>query len=90
MFSLMKHLVLEISARGAVSVRIWQLAETINESRKNQSTRYYGNDKQTQIELSWSCGEKNRKPLDNPSLRSGRPRDTQGTKEDRGRDGGTI
>ncbi|CAH3158527.1 unnamed protein product [Porites evermanni] len=33
----MKHLVLEISARGAVSVRIWQLAETINESRKNQT-----------------------------------------------------
>ena len=30
MFSLMKHLVLELSARGAVSVRIWQLADTIN------------------------------------------------------------
>ncbi|CAH3168638.1 unnamed protein product [Porites lobata] len=26
----MKHLVSEISARGAVSVRIWQLADTIN------------------------------------------------------------
>ena len=27
--------------------------------------RYHGNDKQTQMELGWSCGERNRLLLDN-------------------------
>ena len=27
--------------------------------------RYHGNDKQTQMELGWACGEKNRLLLDN-------------------------
>ena len=31
--------------------------------KKKQSTRYHGNDKQTQMELGWSCGEKNRQGL---------------------------
>ena len=33
--------------------------------KKKQSTRYHGNDKQTQMELGWACGEKNRLLLDN-------------------------
>lgn len=28
--------------------------------------RYHGKDKQTQTELGWSCGENDRKPLDDP------------------------
>ena len=37
----------------------------MNPEKKKQSTRYHGNDKQTQMELGWSCGEKNRLLLDN-------------------------
>ena len=33
--------------------------------KKKQSMRYHGNDKQTQMELGWSCGERNRLLLDN-------------------------
>ena len=36
--------------------------------KKKLSTRYHENDKETQMELGWSCGEKNRQLLDNPHL----------------------
>ena len=41
-----------------------KIIKQLNGSRKKkQSTRYHGNDKQTQMELGWSCGEKNRQGL---------------------------
>ena len=43
-----------------------KIIKQLNGSRKKkQSTRYHGNDKQTQMELGWACGEKNRLLLDN-------------------------
>ena len=44
-----------------------KIVSQLNGSRKKkkQSTRYHGNDKQTQMELGWSSGEKNRLLFDN-------------------------
>ena len=57
----------------------------------NQSTRHRGDDEQIQMELGWSCREKNRQSIDDPQhLSSARPGDTEGTKEDKRRNGGTT
>ena len=64
--------------------------------KKKLSTRYHENDEETQMELSWSCGEKNRQLWDNPHLITSWTRGhhgdtyTMGTDEDQGRDGGTT
>ena len=43
------------------------------------------------MELGWSCREKNKQSIDDPQhLSSARPGDTEGTKEDKRRNGGTT
>ena len=58
--------------------------------RKNQSTRYHGNDKLTQNGIGLVMWLEEQTTIGQPALRSGRFGDTQGTEEDQGRDGGTT
>ena len=51
----------------------------IDPSKKKQSTRYHGNDNQTQMVLGWLFGENNRQPLDNLHYVRNAPGDTHGT-----------
>ena len=48
----------------------------IDPSKKKQSTRYHGNDNQTQMVLGWLFGENNRQALDNLHYVRNAPGDT--------------
>lgn len=52
--------------------------------------RYHGKDKQTQTELGWSCGENDRKPLDDPHYVLEAPGGKKGTEEDQGQTEGRL
>lgn len=52
--------------------------------------RYHGKGKQTQTELAWSCGENDRKPLDDPHYALDAPGGKKGTEEDQGQMEGRL
>ena len=59
-------------------------------SKKKQSTRYHGNDNQSQMVLGWLFGENDRQPLDNLLYVRDAPADTHGIEElNQWWDGGT-
>ena len=49
--------------------------------QKTQSTRYHGNDNQTQMVLGWLFGENNRQPFDNLLYVRDTPAETHLTEE---------
>ncbi|CAH3147198.1 unnamed protein product, partial [Porites lobata] len=54
-----------LTKQQILKLRTMQRAHVRIMARSNQSNRYHGNNKQTQMELGWLFGEKNGQPLDN-------------------------
>ena len=59
-------------------------------SSREKSMRYHEKDKQTQTELGWSCGENDRKPLDDPYYVLDAPGGKKGTEENQGQMEGRL